>query len=160
MQAVLAAPMGIIRLMDMLGEREVIRNEALILLSGLVRGNATMQQIAAFEGAFERLLGIVRWAAGALHVACVDLGIFGTLLAAQLEQAAEGPDSELGWLPHGDCAAAACGRATFQASAAVWVPVRDCWVMSDQQRCGWSASCLLAHAAASPAGHCRVRWHC
>ena len=60
LQAVLAAPMGIIRLMDMLGEREVIRNEALILLSGLVRGNATMQQIAAFEGAFERLLGIVR----------------------------------------------------------------------------------------------------
>ena len=61
--------MGIIRLMDMLGEREVIRNEALILLSGLVRGNATVQQIAAFEGAFERLLGIVRWAAGALQVA-------------------------------------------------------------------------------------------
>ena len=71
MQAVLAAPMGIIRLMDMLGEREVIRNEALILLSGLVRGNAAMQQIAAFEGAFERLLGIVRWAAGAAQVAYV-----------------------------------------------------------------------------------------
>eukprot|EP00891_Asterochloris_glomerata_P008864 jgi/Astpho2/8864/fgenesh1_pg.00129_%23_44_t len=59
-EAVLAAPMGIIRLMDMLGEREVIRNEALILLSGLVRGNTALQQIAAFEGAFERLLGIVR----------------------------------------------------------------------------------------------------
>ena len=73
LQAVLAAPMGIIRLLDMLGEREVIRNEALILLSGLVRGNATMQQIAAFEGAFERLLGIVRWAAaGALQAAYVD----------------------------------------------------------------------------------------
>ena len=75
--------MGIIRLMDMLGEREVIRNEALILLSGLVRGNAAMQQIAAFEGAFERLLGIVRWAAGALHIADVELNIIAIVLAVQ-----------------------------------------------------------------------------
>ena len=80
--------MGIIRLMDMLGEREVIRNEALILLSGLVRGNAALQQIAAFEGAFERLLGIVRWVAGALHVVVLDIDL---RLAIQLTNAAEAP---------------------------------------------------------------------
>ena len=60
MQAILAAPMGMVRLTDMLGEREAIRNEALLLLTGLAREDSTIQQIAAFEGAFERLLSIIR----------------------------------------------------------------------------------------------------
>lgn len=61
LQAVLAAPMGVVRLMDMLGDKEALRNEALLLFMGLSRSNATIQQIAAFEGAFERLLNIIRY---------------------------------------------------------------------------------------------------
>ena len=59
-QAVLASPMGVVRLMDMMNEREAIRNEALLLLIGLARSSQDIQKIAAFEGAFERLLKIIR----------------------------------------------------------------------------------------------------
>lgn len=38
---------------------EIIRNEALLLLPQLVRDNADIQKIVAFEGAFERLLDII-----------------------------------------------------------------------------------------------------
>ena len=46
--------MGVVRLMDMLMEREVIRNESLLLLVALTRSNEEVQKIAAFEGAFDR----------------------------------------------------------------------------------------------------------
>ncbi len=61
LQAMLAAPMCIARLMDLLGsDHEVLRNEALLLLVGLARASADIQKIVAFEGAFERALGIAR----------------------------------------------------------------------------------------------------
>ena len=63
-QAVLAYPAGAVRLMDMLGQREVVRNEALLLLIVLAHGNADIQKIVAFEGGFERLLNIIRRGAG------------------------------------------------------------------------------------------------
>eukprot|EP00951_Prasinocladus_malaysianus_P031693 scaffold305267_cov41-Prasinocladus_malaysianus.AAC.1 len=56
--------MGVVRLMDMMMEREVIRNEALLLLVALTRGNEEAQKIAAFEGGFERLFNIIRWGCG------------------------------------------------------------------------------------------------
>ncbi len=59
-QAVLAYPMGVVRLMDMLVEREVVRNEALLLMIVLTHGNADIQKIAAFEGAFDRLFTIIK----------------------------------------------------------------------------------------------------
>ncbi len=59
-QAVLAHPMGVVRLMDMVGGREVVRNEALLLMIVLTHSNADIQKIAAFEGAFERLFTIIR----------------------------------------------------------------------------------------------------
>lgn len=59
-QAVLASHMGVVRLMDMMNEREAIRNEALLLLNRLTRDSVDIQKIAAFEGAFERLFNIVR----------------------------------------------------------------------------------------------------
>ena len=60
LQAILAAPMGVVRLMDMVSDgREAIRNEALLLLVGLTRTNADIQKIAAFEGAFDALLSII-----------------------------------------------------------------------------------------------------
>ncbi|KAK9825363.1 hypothetical protein WJX81_004059 [Elliptochloris bilobata] len=65
-EAVLAAPMGVARLMDLLGsDHEVLRNEALLLLVGLTRASADVQKIAAFEGAFERVLSIAREEGGA-----------------------------------------------------------------------------------------------
>ncbi|DBA66722.1 hypothetical protein WJX79_001922 [Trebouxia sp. C0005] len=59
-EAILAAPMGVVHLMDMMMDMEALRNEVLLLLIGLTHANQSIQQIAAFEGAFERLLNIVR----------------------------------------------------------------------------------------------------
>ncbi|XP_047221619.1 general vesicular transport factor p115 isoform X1 [Girardinichthys multiradiatus] len=56
---VLVSPMGVSRLMDLLADsREVIRNDGLLLLQQLTKGNAAIQKIVAFENAFERLLDI------------------------------------------------------------------------------------------------------
>lgn len=41
------------------GAGEMLRNEALLLLPGLLAGNADLQKIVAFSGAFEKLLGII-----------------------------------------------------------------------------------------------------
>jgi hypothetical protein len=57
--------MGVVRLMDMTLEREVIRNEALLLMIVLAHENQEIQKIAAFEGAFDRLLDIIK---------CVSIG--------------------------------------------------------------------------------------
>ena len=60
-EAVLVSPMGISRVMDLLSDsREVIRNDALLLLAQLSRSNPQIQKIIAFENAFERLIAIVR----------------------------------------------------------------------------------------------------
>lgn len=57
---VLVSPMGVSRLMDLLADsREVIRNDGLLLLQQLTKGNAAIQKIVAFENAFERLLDII-----------------------------------------------------------------------------------------------------
>jgi len=57
---ILTYPMGVSRLMDLLADsREVIRNDALLLLVHLTRSNANIQKIVAFENAFDRLLEIV-----------------------------------------------------------------------------------------------------
>lgn len=52
--------MGVVHLMDMMTDMEALRNEVLLLLIGLTHSNQSIQQIAAFEGAFERLLNIIR----------------------------------------------------------------------------------------------------
>ncbi|EEC02728.1 vesicle docking protein P115, putative [Ixodes scapularis] len=59
-ECVLISPMGVSRLMDLLSDsREVIRNDALLLLSHLTKANANIQKIVAFENAFDRLLDII-----------------------------------------------------------------------------------------------------
>ncbi|XP_016140887.1 general vesicular transport factor p115 [Sinocyclocheilus grahami] len=51
---------GVSRLMDLLADsREVIRNDGLLLLQQLTKGNTAIQKIVAFENAFERLLEII-----------------------------------------------------------------------------------------------------
>ncbi|CAG5123020.1 unnamed protein product, partial [Candidula unifasciata] len=58
---ILVVPMGVSRLMDVLSDsREIIRNDALLLLNQLTRGHANIQKIVAFENAFERIIEIVR----------------------------------------------------------------------------------------------------
>ncbi|XP_020587913.1 golgin candidate 6 isoform X2 [Phalaenopsis equestris] len=59
-EAILSIPHGIIRLMDMLMDREVIRNEALLLLTYLTREAEEIQKIVVFEGAFEKLFSIIK----------------------------------------------------------------------------------------------------
>ena len=71
-QAVLAAPMGVVKLMDLLGDsHEVVRNEALLLLIGLAHASPEVKRIAAFEGAFGCLLAIIECAVHAN--ACLQL---------------------------------------------------------------------------------------
>ncbi|KAH6824986.1 golgin putative 6 [Perilla frutescens var. hirtella] len=59
-EAILTIPRGITRLMDMLMDREVIRNEALLLLTYLTREAEEIQKIVVFEGAFEKIFGIIK----------------------------------------------------------------------------------------------------
>ena len=58
---VLLSPMGISRMMDLLVDsREVIRNDAILVLLELTKSNKQIQKIVAFENAFDRLLAIVQ----------------------------------------------------------------------------------------------------
>jgi hypothetical protein len=59
-EAVMSSPTGVGRLMDAMLEREVIRNETLLLLISLTRGSEDLRKIVAFEGAFERCFNIIR----------------------------------------------------------------------------------------------------
>ncbi|BFZ17934.1 hypothetical protein BsWGS_20973 [Bradybaena similaris] len=60
-EIILVVPMGVSRLMDVLSDsREIIRNDALLLLNQLTKGHANIQKIVAFENAFERIIEIVR----------------------------------------------------------------------------------------------------
>ncbi|XP_052068337.1 general vesicular transport factor p115-like [Mytilus californianus] len=59
-ECILVSPMGVSKLMDLLSDsREIIRNDALLLLIQLTRNNGNIQKIVAFENAFERLFSIV-----------------------------------------------------------------------------------------------------
>lgn len=69
---ILVSPMGVSKLMDLLLEnREVIRNDALLLFINLTKSNANIQKIVAFENAFDRLYDIIRdegWTDGGIVV--------------------------------------------------------------------------------------------
>ncbi|KAF5270697.1 hypothetical protein FQA39_LY01435 [Lamprigera yunnana] len=69
---VLVSPMGVSKLMDLLADsREVIRNDTLLLLIQLTKGNANIQKIVAFENAFDRLFEVIReegWVDGGIVV--------------------------------------------------------------------------------------------
>ncbi|KAL8153592.1 hypothetical protein V2J09_011352 [Rumex salicifolius] len=58
-EVILATPRGITRLMDMILDREVIRNEALLLLTYLTREAEDIQKIVVFENAFEKIFSII-----------------------------------------------------------------------------------------------------
>ncbi|XP_063974327.1 general vesicular transport factor p115 [Diachasmimorpha longicaudata] len=59
-EIILVSRMGVSRLMDLLIDtREVIRNDALLLLIQLTKGNANIQKIVAFENAFDRIFDVI-----------------------------------------------------------------------------------------------------
>ncbi|GMP96316.1 hypothetical protein CsSME_00045009 [Camellia sinensis var. sinensis] len=60
MEAILTIPCGITRLMVMLMDREVIRNEPLLLLTYLTHEAKEIQKILVFEGAFEKIFSIIK----------------------------------------------------------------------------------------------------
>ncbi|XP_034952412.1 general vesicular transport factor p115 [Chelonus insularis] len=65
-EIILVMPMGISKLMDLLSDsREVIRNDALLLLIQLTKGNANIQKIVAFENAFDRIFDVITQEGGA-----------------------------------------------------------------------------------------------
>lgn len=69
-EIVLVSPMGVSKLMDLLVDsREVIRNDVLLLLIQLTKGNANIQKIVAFENAFDRLFDVIK------EEGCADGGI-------------------------------------------------------------------------------------
>ncbi|KAB7500250.1 General vesicular transport factor, partial [Armadillidium nasatum] len=60
-EVILVTPSGVSKLMDMLSDsREIIRNDTLLLLTELTKGNTNLQKIVAFENAFDHLFGIVK----------------------------------------------------------------------------------------------------
>lgn len=59
-ECILAYPMGVSRLMDLMTDsREIVRNDAILLLVHLTRGNANIQKIVAFENAFDKVFQIM-----------------------------------------------------------------------------------------------------
>ncbi|CAF1398635.1 unnamed protein product [Adineta steineri] len=68
-----SGPMGVSKLVDLLqDEREVIRNDALLLLQILTQSNANIQKIVAFENGFERLFEILVSEGGSDGVVTVE----------------------------------------------------------------------------------------
>ena len=63
---------GVSLMMDVLGDtREVLRNDSLILLYKVTKGNANLQKIVAFENAFDKLFEIIEaegWTDGGIVV--------------------------------------------------------------------------------------------
>ncbi|XP_036319935.1 LOW QUALITY PROTEIN: general vesicular transport factor p115 [Rhagoletis pomonella] len=60
-EIILVSPMGVSKLMDLLTDsREVIRNDALLLLIQLTKGNSNIQKIVAFENAFDKIFEIIQ----------------------------------------------------------------------------------------------------
>ncbi|TMW46982.1 hypothetical protein DOY81_007946 [Sarcophaga bullata] len=69
-ELILVSPMGVSKLMDLLSDsREVIRNDALLLLIQLTKGNSNIQKIVAFENAFDKIFDIIH------DEGCADGGI-------------------------------------------------------------------------------------
>lgn len=58
--AVLNSPAGVSKVLDLLKDaREIVRNEGLLLCGALVKGNADLQKILGFQGAFEQVMQII-----------------------------------------------------------------------------------------------------
>ncbi|KPI34893.1 Isoleucine--tRNA ligase, cytoplasmic [Cyphellophora attinorum] len=82
-EAVFAAPLGVSRIVSILDDkREMVRNEALLLLVKLTPTSGELQKVVAFEDAFGRIFAIIEAEGGLTHGATID--------AVAEEESAEG----------------------------------------------------------------------
>lgn len=67
--AILSSPSGLSRLLDLLeDDREIIRNEAVLLLQRLTRTNPEIQKIAVFENTFEKTMDLALSDGGGVYL--------------------------------------------------------------------------------------------
>lgn len=60
-EVILVIPSGVSKLMDLLSDsREVIRNDALLLLTQLTKHNTNLQKIVAFENGYDHIFAIIK----------------------------------------------------------------------------------------------------
>lgn len=60
-EVILVIPSGVSKLMDLLSDsREVVRNDALLLLTQLTKSNTNLQKIVAFENGYDHIFEIIR----------------------------------------------------------------------------------------------------
>ena len=80
---ILCILISIFRLMDVLVDaREVLRNDALLLLIQLTKGHANLQKIVAFENAFDKLCDIIETVKSRkLHLFSYKVWKFGSCIA-------------------------------------------------------------------------------
>ena len=70
---VLSHPMGVSKLMDVLRDpRDYVRNEGLLLMGSLCKGNQEIQKITAFDSAFECIFTIIEEELGGDEVIVID----------------------------------------------------------------------------------------
>lgn len=60
MQSIMAVPTSVSQLIALLNRQEVLRDNALLVLAKLVRGNVDAQKSAVQNGCFEQLFVILR----------------------------------------------------------------------------------------------------
>ena len=59
-QAILRVPTGVAQIVEMIGESEVMRNEALLILQRLVTGNSDAQKVAVFSGCLDKIFSVMK----------------------------------------------------------------------------------------------------
>lgn len=80
-EKILQLPRGVSRLIDLLNDsREIIRNDAILILNNLTKTNANIQKIIAFESGFDRIMEIIESEGSALDGGVVVEDCFHLLL--------------------------------------------------------------------------------
>lgn len=80
-EKILQIPRGVSRLIDLLNDsREIIRNEAILILNKLTKTNANIQKIIVFESGFDRIMEIIESEGSALDGGVIVEDCFNLLL--------------------------------------------------------------------------------
>ena len=61
LQALLRVPTGVSQIVELIGESEVMRNEALLILQRLVAGNPDAQKVAMFSGCLDKIFSFIKY---------------------------------------------------------------------------------------------------
>jgi len=60
-QALLRVPTGVSQIVELIGESEVMRNEAFLILQRLVAGNPDAQKVAVFSGCLDKIFSVIKY---------------------------------------------------------------------------------------------------